>query len=462
MVIDMTICNWKQSYCLSAQLNEFQQDHNTYLSIQHESVVSCNMDIHKQPALVPSVTEDDDEMGHERLVDEVRANRGTNRDALAYLLRYETMVRQQEAEDMATLAHIRPCVERLEALAGIKAVSSSSRKTRAEADSALLAREISFASLKKALEALDEECDYSSEFMSTDRQLMMVLRLLTQKTGTDGDEQDDDVFIAWVEFFQAYKVCIAGMLTLQHLPPTSAIRNRARDRTLAMLSLFEAPSTQLFRTEDSGYVDSAPLTRELNRPGAAIFAPAGTPKRKRRRRYLGFALVAALMALFGILLTTNKSPRTTVFETETTPRVKSSSQLQDDYNTPTYSSVSPTRRDTFQPRMIQVTHPIAAMATAPAVKSLPQADMATRPHAAQSVPIHNISNLSGQTLVGGVVGLLTAPLVFPAVQAQLVVSSLTVVHLASAAVLCAGLVSVAIIVVRGLVGIWRHVTKKAH
>ena len=53
-----------------------------------------------QPYLVESVDEDDDDEQKQQ--------------ALAYLLRYETMVRQQEAEDMATLAHIRPCLQRLE------------------------------------------------------------------------------------------------------------------------------------------------------------------------------------------------------------------------------------------------------------------------------------------------------------------------------------------------------------
>ncbi len=49
---------------------------------------------------------------HAALVDQVRSNNNNsnsnNREALAYLLRYETMVRQQEAEDMATIDHMRP------------------------------------------------------------------------------------------------------------------------------------------------------------------------------------------------------------------------------------------------------------------------------------------------------------------------------------------------------------------
>ena len=74
---------------------------------------------HGDPDLVQSITEDDDDddedkypqsslvMPNEEVVD---------RQAIAYLLRYETMVRQQEAEDMATVAHIKPLLTRLEAL----------------------------------------------------------------------------------------------------------------------------------------------------------------------------------------------------------------------------------------------------------------------------------------------------------------------------------------------------------
>ena len=189
-----------------------------------------------QPSLVASTTEDDDEDdAHAALVQDVQASHGANREALAYLLRYETMIRQQEAEDMATLAHVRPCIERLEELAGIpqpQRTASSARRTIMESDSALLTREISFRHLKRALEALERQeassqqdttvvtgdnSSFSAEFMTTDRQLMMVLRLLTQKidsfTNEDDDDDmsiawadDDDVSIAWAEFFQAYKV----------------------------------------------------------------------------------------------------------------------------------------------------------------------------------------------------------------------------------------------------------------
>lgn len=75
-------------------------------------VVEIDKNISAPPNLYRSVEayddDDDDDYEdkdpHAALVDHVRADNRNNREALAYLLRYETMVRQQEAEDMATLA----------------------------------------------------------------------------------------------------------------------------------------------------------------------------------------------------------------------------------------------------------------------------------------------------------------------------------------------------------------------
>lgn len=175
-------------------------------------------------------------------------------DAMAYLLRYETMVRQQEAEDMAVLAHMRPCVTRLQELMDQQPSADSSMHHDHHEDMEFLTHEITFVQLQTAVRRLEELQNNNSrpmmEHLTTDRQLMMVLRLLTQKVNGDSNNIDTPVpTITWAEIVQCYKVCIAGMLTLQHLPNDSAIRARARDRTLAMLSLFEPPSTQLFHED---------------------------------------------------------------------------------------------------------------------------------------------------------------------------------------------------------------------
>ena len=189
--------------------------------------------------LVPSATDDDydDREYHTNLVTYVQKSNGsTDRLALAYLLRYETMVRQQEAEDMATIGHARACIERIIQLSGLK---TEDRHID------LLHRLVSFADLERAWHNLEVSKDHSKpEYMTTDRQLMMVLRLLTQ----DLSEQDKTAQITWAEFIQAYKVCINGMETLQHLPSSDfnpEVRNRARNRTLSMLSLFKASSTKI-------------------------------------------------------------------------------------------------------------------------------------------------------------------------------------------------------------------------
>ena len=211
----------------------------------------------KQPRLVASVTEDDeDEAGetyapHNHLIHQVRSGSSThkNRQALAYLLRYETMVRQQEAQDMATLAHLRPCMERIQVLAGMKAIQSSEDHCSSDL---LLQQQVSLGQLAKAYQIIQNSKKLDTpEFMTTDRQLMMVLQVLTENL----QEQDESVQMSWAEFAQAYKLCVAGMETLQHLPfdGDSTSRNRARNRTLSMLTLFEAGATRLF--------DGTPVTR---------------------------------------------------------------------------------------------------------------------------------------------------------------------------------------------------------
>ena len=110
-----------------------------------------------------------------------------------------------------------------------------------------LQSEISFEQLKLAYDILLQQ---QNEFMTTDRQFMMVLKLLTQKVDLKQTELNAAVpYITWAEVIQCYKVCVSGMLTLQHSAP--AVRARTRDRTLALLSLFEAPSTQLFHQDSN-------------------------------------------------------------------------------------------------------------------------------------------------------------------------------------------------------------------
>ncbi|GAX10819.1 hypothetical protein FisN_1Hh361 [Fistulifera solaris] len=235
-----------------------------------------NIDTRPEPCLAPSLTEDDDDAaildGHVALIHHLRKG-GENREALEYLLRYETMIRQQEAEDVATLDYLRPCIERLEELAGVISKKKPSDKKASlswsVAESTLLTREISFSALKKAVDLLEEKTALT-EHLLADRQLMMVLKLLTRKATSPEDpafDENEEAFITWAEIFQAYKTCIAGMFTLQHLPQDHFVRARTRERTMTSLSLFERNSCKVFG-QGSSAVDSSPLTHEVKRPGA--------------------------------------------------------------------------------------------------------------------------------------------------------------------------------------------------
>ena len=191
-------------------------------------------------------------------------------DKMAYLIRYETMVRQQEAEDMAVQAHLLPCIHRLMELTTTTANTSDNTQ--------LLQQSVSFAQLQHAWRKLPP-----TDPMTTDRQFMMLLRLLTQKTGAA------DATITWAELIQSYKICILGMITLQHLPKGSVERARARDRSLALLSLFEAPASHLFPPEE--------------KPPAADARPMRRRRKwfkKRTRRALPYAALLALLLVGGL------------------------------------------------------------------------------------------------------------------------------------------------------------------
>ena len=262
--------------------------------------------------------DEDDEMDrdpHAALVDSVRSDNRNNREALAYLLRYETMVRQQEAEDMATLAHLRPCLERLMELlpndfqtetngtsnnhhnktnstANGKSTKKDPLAMELGDDDGVWTKEISYASLQKALETL--ELQEPTEFMTTDRQLMMILRLLTQ-TPPGRHQSAEKATLTWAELVQCYKTCIVGMTTLQHLPNQDETRQRARDRTLAMLALFE-PQSRLYSSA-LGPARPVPNTRALSFKQRSSFAPQRSTKRTRHHRM--WALLAATAVLFG-------------------------------------------------------------------------------------------------------------------------------------------------------------------
>jgi hypothetical protein len=196
-----------------------------------------------------------------------------NHGAEAYLFRYETMARQQEAEDMATVAHLNPCICRLMELLGMEVNADDFNET-------FLCAEVSFEQLRLAFDILRQQ--QPLEPMTTDRQLMMILNMLTQKVDLKQPEQNASTpFVTWAEIVQCYKICVAGMVTLQHLQKYPTHRARARDRTLAMLSLFEPPSTQLFHEDALSVRSSSTAMAALEE---SIYLPRLMTKKRSARK----------------------------------------------------------------------------------------------------------------------------------------------------------------------------------
>jgi hypothetical protein len=179
------------------------------------------MDDNIRPLLVAATTEDDDS-AMTRLPDESIVDR----NAIAYLLRYETMVRQQEAEHMATLDHLRPLLKYL----------SDNRISDNDAEDELQ-REFDIDQLRIIKDAVDDLPQMY--YLKTDLQLNLAIDTIIEKhstINTDGNEEPDSS-LTWAEFLQCYKTIVTGMQTLQRIQDPH-LRSRAKHRTLTMISTF--------------------------------------------------------------------------------------------------------------------------------------------------------------------------------------------------------------------------------
>ncbi|KAL7575742.1 hypothetical protein ACA910_003075 [Epithemia clementina (nom. ined.)] len=246
------------------------------------------------PMLAPSVSEDIDEPpeheykrgqftsmlrpdGTTSMNFRPQTNEISNKDedSFAFLLRYESMLQKQEAENIATLDHIQPCLERLEqlihGLASAKFSSSNDKlgtidSTTTDANPKgnsyfVWQHKVRFYDLQHVLEWLEQQA-VTKECLATDRQLMLVLRTIlarsnistslgcqSRKNSSNNNKESralNDMIandITWAELVQCYKTCVAGMQTLQLLPGPSLERDRTRNRTIAMISLFDMDST---------------------------------------------------------------------------------------------------------------------------------------------------------------------------------------------------------------------------
>jgi hypothetical protein len=479
-----------------------------------------------QPSLAPSVTNDEDDDDddddddndmddpHAALVHEVRNGSvaGSDRAALAYLLKYETMVRQQEAEDMAVMDHIRPCMERLNELAAGTCNNNNDSTTtkttvnRWSSTTQVLSQEISYAAMATALQRLestatdsnDNNKDVSSvEFMTTDRQLMMVLRLLTRSTLTGTDNHSPT--ITWAEFLQCYKTCIVGMMTLQHLAPQSAARHRARDRTLRMLGLFSAPANQQSATTTNGTtIKSDPSSQDVaskgawnvRRPGGDAFQAVSLPIRRKKARRTTVIVTAAVVVVALVTLALVES-RTSVWTsppassvefpeeraaaaTGTTlsePKVVSSNSGR---SSGSRSSSATTSSSQTAPSLLHqlpatfarqhfFASPARSVAAAFAVP--PQQAPTNQDFVSYSMPeqYHPVTeSVTAPAVLGGVVGMLGAPVLYKGLQQGLLAISTatTVAALVPTVLAAVGAVTAATVLVRGLWSLWERVNHR--
>ena len=203
------------------------------------------------------------------------------RDALAYLIRYEAMVRQQEAEDKATASHLRPIFARI-------------RKLGAEED--VDGETLSAVAAGRALADLEgtsaggiggeREGGRREEHMATDLQLMYMLQLMVESSvGTAEAGVESSPALTFAEFVLAYKIVVGGMQCLQRLPPSSLeaaetegtdaaggdgttadVRSRVTDRVAMMLRSFTSAADAKAVAETSkpdDFESSTPMERKV-------------------------------------------------------------------------------------------------------------------------------------------------------------------------------------------------------
>lgn len=385
----IALYEYHMSYAEAAwpsQIINLGQSANT-TSLSHKTSVSSTMDDNK-PYLVGSTTEDDDSA-----VTHTNDQPLVNRQAIAYLLRYETMVRQQEAEHMATLAHLRPLLESLSERQLISTLVDSDLN---------LEKEISFQQLKDALDTIEHS---SHSYMKTDLQLMMALKTMVVK-----NTEEENGSITWAEFMQCYKTIVAGMQTLQHIHEPNC-RARAKDRTLSMISLFEPPATKL--------LDSLPRDIDFRitgeeKVGMSKEAERGMSSRLKKLAYLllGVIIGATLVFTVGVhSKTVSSAPDTLTIPVPVKPRqpVCPETVVVHEVQSPIFAQ--PVRSAAFakpMPRLIATKNVVGKTTNRKEeVRKVQPVEVETK---------KSKNRVAVSASVGGVAGLLVAPVVWNALQ----------------------------------------------
>lgn len=167
-------------------------------------------------------------------------SRTTMMDAESFLESYEEMLQHQKEELSATMRHVEPLLEILEAK---RALLHDLDDTEEEEDPVSpFAREFTYKELRSALKEIER--DPSLRFMVSDLQWNTVLQLLSETCLDMGESE----LISWAEIVMCYRTCIIGMQTLSQTPRQDELRARVRERSMQMLHSFR-PSSIASRKE---------------------------------------------------------------------------------------------------------------------------------------------------------------------------------------------------------------------
>lgn len=172
-----------------------------------------------------------------------------------FLIRYEHMMMDQEKEERSASSHLQFFLKLLLDLkADTKGDGSACHQVGDEASQDCYLVEFALEDLKEAYGKLKNSPKY--DVVKTDKQFLMVLDILCDDKydHTDITISETDRKISWAEIVQCYRNCVTGMQTLEKIGADTTIRNRAKERTLALLSgyrksSFTNSSTDTFRAK---------------------------------------------------------------------------------------------------------------------------------------------------------------------------------------------------------------------
>ncbi|MGK3760644.1 MAG: hypothetical protein ACI8RD_012961 [Bacillariaceae sp.] len=193
-------------------------------------------------------------------------------DRDSYLICYERMMMKQEMEQISTVSHVQSLLGLLEDLL------LEGQTTNNNGDNNLL-KEVFLEDLKLAHDKIKHSNEF--EIIKTDKQFMMVLGILCEEKdyssaaieekqkrngGNRISKRNNELKkISWAEIIQCYRICVVGMQTLEIIGSESTIRKRAKERTLAILSLY---------LQSSFSNSSSPVVRESPTATACDEAPS--------------------------------------------------------------------------------------------------------------------------------------------------------------------------------------------